>query len=367
MKYLDEYRDPESCRRLLREIRQTVSQCRTVMEVCGGQTHGLLRYGLDQELEGAVRLIHGPGCPVCVTPLESIDFAIELARDEGVLVASFGDMLRVPGSRESLLQVRARTGNVQVVYSPLDAVQLARKTPDRQVVFFAVGFETTTPATALALEQARQLGLTNFSLLVAHVRVQPAMELLAADKQNGIEGFLAAGHVCTVAGFNTYEDFVRRFRIPVVVTGFEPVDLLKGILECVGQIERGEAKVANQYARSVQASGNRQALAIVDQVYQPCDRPWRGLGVVPAGGLRLRPEWAAWDAEQRFTRRLPPAEEPAECRSGEVLAGRIRPTECECFATRCTPDAPLGAPMVSAEGACSAYFRYAFGSTARRS
>ena len=288
MKYLDEYRDPESCRRLLNEIRQTVSQCRTVMEVCGGQTHGLFRYGIDQELEGAVRLIHGPGCPVCVTPLEAIDFAMELARHDGVLVASFGDMLRVPGSRESLLQVRDQTGNVHVVYSPLDAVQLARKTPDRQVVFFAVGFETTAPATALAVQQARQLGLANFTLLVSHVRVKPAMELLAADKNSGIEGFLAAGHVCTVAGFDTYEDFVRRFRIPVVVTGFEPVDLLNGILECVRQIERGEAKVANQYARSVQAGGNRQAMSLVEQVYEPCDRPWRGLGVVPLGGLRLR-------------------------------------------------------------------------------
>ena len=367
MKYLDEYRDPESCRRLLNEIRQTVSQCRTVMEVCGGQTHGLLRYGIDQELEGAVRLIHGPGCPVCVTPLEAIDFAMELARHEGVLVASFGDMLRVPGSRESLLQVRAQTGNVHVVYSPLDAVQLARKTPDRQVVFFAVGFETTAPATAIAVQQARQLGLANFTLLVSHVHVKPAMELLAADKNSGIEGFLAAGHVCTVVGFDTYEDFVRRFRIPVVVTGFEPVDLLTGILACVGQIERGEAKVANQYARSVQAGGNRQAMSMVEQVYEPCDRPWHRTGSRSVGRLAVRAEWAEWDAEKRFTRRLPPAVEPAECRSGEVLAGRIRPTECECFAARCTPDSPLGAPMVSAEGACSAYFRYAFGSTTRGS
>jgi hydrogenase expression/formation protein HypD len=359
MKYLDEYRDPECCRRLLAQIRRTVSRPWTVMEVCGGQTHGFLRYGLDQELAGCVELIHGPGCPVCVTPLESIDFAVELARRGDALVTSFGDMLRVPGSRESLMQVRASTGNVQVVYSPLDAVDLARRTPERQVVFFAVGFETTTPATALAVHQAHDLGLTNFSLLVSHVRVLPAMELLAADPQAGIHGFLAAGHVCTVAGFDSYVDFSRRHRMPVVVTGFEPVDLLSGVLECVEQLERGEARVANRYARSARAAGNQPALGLVADVYEPCDRPWRGLGVVPAGGLRLRAEWATWDAETRFPRQSQAVSEPPECRSGEVLTGRIKPPQCECFGVRCTPESPLGAPMVSAEGACSAYYRYA--------
>jgi hydrogenase expression/formation protein HypD len=359
MKYLDEYRDPEHCHRLLAEIRRRTSQPRTIMEVCGGQTHGLLRYGIDQELAGHVRLIHGPGCPVCVTPLEMIDFAIALARDENVWVTTFGDMIRVPGSRESLLQVRARTGNVRIVYSPLDAVQLAQKNPDQQVVFFAVGFETTAPATALAVKQASQLGLRNFSLIVAHVRVQPAMEMLAGSKDRIVEGFLAAGHVCAVTGFDSYGEFARQYGIPVVVTGFEPLDLLNGILECVRQLENGEATVCNQYKRSVQGGGNRAALELLDDVYQPCDRPWRGLGVVPRGGLRLRETWSDFDAGQRFDTQSQPVAEPPECRSGEVLIGQIKPTECECFGNRCTPDTPLGAPMVSAEGACAAYYRYA--------
>lgn len=359
MKFLDEFRAPESCRRLLERIRAAASREWTIMEVCGGQTHGLLRYGIDQELGGCVRLVHGPGCPVCVTPLESIDFAITLARRDDTLLASFGDMLRVPGSRESLLQVRAATGNVRVVYSPLDAVTLAQKTPDKQIVFFAVGFETTTPATALAVQQASRLGLKNFSLLVSHVRVLPAMELLAGDPGNGINGFLAAGHVCTVGGFDTYEEFTARYKLPVVVTGFEPVDLLTGILECVEQLERHEATVANCYSRSARREGNRAALSLIDAIYEPCDRPWRGLGVVPMGGMRLRAEWAEWDAQRRFQQEMPPVAEPAECRSGEVLTGRIKPPDCECFATRCTPESPLGAPMVSAEGACAAYYRYA--------
>jgi hydrogenase expression/formation protein HypD len=358
MKYLDEYRDPDSCRRLLAEIRRRTSRCWTIMEVCGGQTHGLLRYGIDQLLEGSVRLIHGPGCPVCVAPLEAIDLAIDLAKRPNVWLASFGDMIRVPGSGESLLQVRATTGNVRVVYSPLDAVELARRHPDRQVVFLAVGFETTTPATALAVQQAFRLGLRNFSLLVAHLRVQPVMEMLAEREDNGIQGFLAAGHVCTVVGYQSYEDFARRYRRPVVVTGFEPVDLLAGVLECVRQLERGESRVANQYRRSVRAQGNRRALELVDAVYEVSDRVWRGLGIVPRGGFQLRPEWGAFDAQERFQTGRPPAVESAECRSGEVLTGCIRPTQCECFATRCTPESPLGALMVSAEGACAAYYRY---------
>ncbi|MFV1964944.1 MAG: hydrogenase formation protein HypD, partial [Pirellulaceae bacterium] len=344
--------------RLLAEIRRTVSTPRTIMEVCGGQTHGLLRYGIDQELENCVRLIHGPGCPVCVTPLESIDFAMDLAREEEVWITTFGDMIRVPGSRESLLQVRADTGNVRMVYSPLDAVQLAHRHPDQQVVFFAVGFETTAPATALAVQQAAQLELQNFSLLVAHVRVQPAMEMLAASADRTVEAFLAAGHVCTVAGFDSYEVFARQYQMPVVVTGFEPLDLLNGILECVRQLEQGEASVCNQYRRSAQGAGNRPARDLVDTVYEPCDRPWRGIGVVPGGGLKLRDAWMRFDAERRFHTEPRPVAEPAECRSGEVLIGRLKPTECECFGNRCRPDSPLGAPMVSAEGACAAYYRY---------
>jgi hydrogenase expression/formation protein HypD len=276
-----------------------------------------------------------------------------------VELASFGDMLRVPGSRESLLAVRGSGGHVRIVYSPLDAVKLADQHPGRQVVFFAVGFETTTPATALAVQQAAELGLDNFSVLVSHVRVQPAMEQLAASPDNRVQGFLAAGHVCTVAGFESYQQFVREYRRPVVVTGFEPVDLLAGILECVRQLERGEATVTNCYERSVNAAGNRRAIEIVEDVYEVCDRPWRGLGVVPRGGLRLREKYRALDATKKFGRTPTAVSEPPECRSGDVLTGRIKPTACECFGTRCTPETPLGAPMVSAEGACAAYFRYA--------
>jgi len=328
------------------------------MEVCGGQTHGLLRYGIDTALDGVVQLIHGPGCPVCVTPLEAIDRAIELARRPKITLTSFGDMLRVPGSRESLLQARADGGNVQIVYSPLDAVRYAEQHPDRDTVFFAVGFETTAPATALAVHQAAELGLANFSLIVSHVRVQPAMEMLAVSPDCTVQGFLAAGHVCTVAGFDSYREFVETYQLPVVVTGFEPVDLLSGILECVRQLEHGQAKVANCYGRSAAAAGNRRALEIMDDVYEICDRPWRGLGIVPKGGFRLRQEWIRFDAEKRYGRTFTVVEESCECRSGDVLTGRIKPTECEHFGTRCTPDTPLGAPMVSAEGACAAYYRY---------
>ncbi len=359
MKYVEEFRDPEICRNLVSEIRRTVTQPWTIMEVCGGQTHGLLRYGIDQELEEVVTLIHGPGCPVCVTPLEAIDLAIELAERPGVTMTSFGDMLRVPGSRASLLQARARGGDVRIVYSPLDAVQLAAENPEEQFVFFAVGFETTTPVTALTVHQARKLGLANFSLLVSHVRVQPAMEMLASSPDSVVQGFLAAGHVCAVAGYETYRDFVDRYRLPVVVTGFEPVDLLSGILECVQLLERGEAEVLNRYQRSVSIEGNRHALQMVDEVYEICDRPWRGLGVVPRGGLALRDSWAEFDALRRFPPASLPVVHSTDCRSGDVLTGKIKPTECEHFGGRCTPENPLGAPMVSAEGACAAYYRYA--------
>jgi hydrogenase expression/formation protein HypD len=359
MKFIDEYREPERCARLLSEIREVITRPWTIMEVCGGQTHGLLRYGIDAALEGRVRLIHGPGCPVCVTPLESIDMAIELAHRPDVTLASFGDMLRVPGSRESLLQARAQGANVQIVYSPLDSVRLAEQDRSRHVVFFAVGFETTVPSTALAVQQAAQLGLDNFSLLVAHVRVQPAMEMLGDSRDCAVQGFLAAGHVCTVTGYESYRQFVKKYRLPVVVTGFEPVDLLMGILECVRQLERGEAAVVNCYSRSVAPPGNEHARAIIDEIYEICDRPWRGLGLVSGGGLRIRSEWARFDAQQRIAAATTSVEEPSECRSGEVLIGKIKPTECAHFAVRCTPDSPLGAPMVSAEGACAAYYRYA--------
>lgn len=359
MRFVDEYRNPAACLRLADEIRRIVTRPRTIMEVCGGQTHGLLRHGIDEQLEGVVQLIHGPGCPVCVTPIEEIDFAVSLAQRPGITVASFGDMLRVPGSSESLLQARARGGDVRIVYSPLDAVNIARQQPSQQVVFFAVGFETTTPATALAVQQAAELGLENFSLLVAHVRVLPAMEAVMQDEHCAVEGFLAAGHVCTVDGFNDYHQFARLYRVPVAVTGFEPVDLLTGILECIRRIESGEPIVVNSYGRSVREEGNLYARQVVNEVYEVCDRPWRGLGVIRGGGLRLRERWREFDAASRFSRGDLPMIPATRCRSGEVLTGRIKPTECECFGGECTPESPLGAPMVSSEGACAAYYQHA--------
>lgn len=358
MKQIDEYRRPDRCRALLQKIRRTATRPWSLMEVCGGQTHGLLRWGIEEELCGVVDLLHGPGCPVCVTSLESIDLAVELASRDDLLMTSFGDMLRVPGSRGSLLKARAAGGNVRIVYSPLDAVQLAVRHPEMKVVFFAVGFETTAPATALAVLQADRLGLENFSLLVSHVRVQPAMEQLMREGECRVEGFLAAGHVCSVAGFESYREFVKAYQLTVVVTGFEPVDLLLGILECVTQLESGEAELVNRYERSVEPGGNPHALETVERVYEVCDRTWRGLGPVSDGGLRLREEWQRFDAGKLFKASSLPVLEPAECRSGDVLTGKIRPTQCEAFGTRCTPDSPLGAPMVSSEGACAAYYRY---------
>lgn len=359
MKYVDEYRDPAAAGRLLDEIRRCATRSWTIMEVCGGQTHSLLRYGIDAELAGVVELIHGPGCPVCVTPLEAIDLAGELARRGDVTLVSFGDMLRVPGSHGNLLQARAEGGDVRIVYSPLDAVELARREPGRQVVFFAVGFETTAPATALAVQQAHRMGLTNFSLLVAHVRVQPAMEAIARSPDSRVQGFLAAGHVCTVMGYQSYAAFADQYRLPVVVTGFEPVDLLAGILACVQQLESGRHEVLNCYGRSVRPEGNRAAQDVVQEVYQVADCDWRGLGGLSSGGLELRPEWSSFDARRRFTSSA--AREFIElplCRSADVLCGRIKPPACASFGTSCTPENPLGAPMVSSEGACAAYYRY---------
>ncbi|MDA1013803.1 MAG: hydrogenase formation protein HypD [Planctomycetota bacterium] len=375
MKYIDEFRDAAAAQRLIIEIKKLATRRHVLMEVCGGQTHSLLRYGIDDELRDVVELIHGPGCPVCVTPAEDIDFAVQLAQHEGVTIASFGDMLRVPGTRASLNDARAAGGRVRIVYSPVDAVSLARRNPEQHIVFFAVGFETTAPATAIAALQAQRLGLDNFSLLVSHVRVQPAMEALMLAPGNRVEAFLAAGHVCTITGFESYEEFVNRFRVPVAVTGFEPIDLLEGIRDCVRQRETGTATVTNQYARSVRRSGNEHALAAVDQVYEVTDCPWRGFGVIPKGGFRLRAELKTFDARSRFgeanydnarTARLSGSfalpitatDGCRDCPASDVLAGRMRPGECPQFGTRCTPDSPLGAPMVSSEGACAAYFRY---------
>jgi hydrogenase expression/formation protein HypD len=358
VKFVDEYRDPALGHALLERIRKATTADWTLMEVCGGQTHTILRSGIDRLLPPQLRLLHGPGCPVCVTPLELIDRALAIAALPGVTFCSFGDMLRVPGSTTDLLTVRARGGDVRMVYSPLDAVELARKHPDRQIVFFAVGFETTAPATALAARQARQLGLDNFSLLVAHVLVLPAMESVLESPDNRVQAFLAAGHVCTVTGFEDYHAFAARYRVPIVVTGFEPADLLEGILMAVRQLEEGRHEVENQYARSVRRAGNPAARAAVAEVYEVCDRPWRGMGVLPRSGLRLTDAYREYDAEHRFAIPALQVEEPRACRSGEVLQGRIRPDECEAFGTLCTPEHPLGAPMVSSEGACAAYRKY---------
>jgi hydrogenase expression/formation protein HypD len=359
MKYVDEYRSQAAVERLVGAVRRRATRPWTIMEVCGGQTHGLLRYGIDDALAGLVELIHGPGCPVCVTPLEAIDLAQRISLRDGCTLASFGDMLRVPGSHKSLLDARAEGASVQIVYSPLDAVALAARHRDQDVVFFAVGFETTAPTTALAVMQARKLGLENFSLLVAHVRVQPAMEAVMQSEPCRVEAFLAAGHVSTVMGYEEYDGFVARFGVPVVVTGFEPTDLLSGILACVEQLESRQARVDNQYARSVERCGNRAAQDLVSEVYEVCDRAWRGLGVLPAGGLRLREPFREFDAERRFSSLRLPVIESSDCRAGEVLAGRLKPRDCPSFATHCTPQSPLGAPMVSHEGACAAYYQYA--------
>lgn len=358
MKYVDEYRDPSLARVLVERLQQAATRPWTIMEVCGGQTHSILRAGIDTLLPPGLNLLHGPGCPVCVTPLEQIDRALALARLPDVTLCSFGDMLRVPGSTTNLLHVRAQGGDVRLVYSPLDAVEIARRDPARQVVFFAVGFETTAPATALAALQARQLQLTNFSLLVAHVRVLPAMEAILADPKNRVQGFLAAGHVCTITGFEDYHDLSSRYRVPLVVTGFEPLDLLEGILMTVRQLESGRYEVENQYARSVRPEGNRKAQEIVAEVYEVCDRPWRGMGSLPLGGLSLKPSYRDLDAAHRFAVMDIVTIEPEVCRSAEVLRGLIRPDECAAFGTECTPEHPLGAPMVSGEGACAAYWKY---------
>jgi hydrogenase expression/formation protein HypD len=358
MKYLDEYRDAAVARGLIGRIKRLATRRWVLMEVCGGQTHTIVRQGLDQLLDGAVEMIHGPGCPVCVTPLEQIDKALRLAADPRVIFTSFGDMLRVPGSDCDLQQVRARGGEVRVVYSPLDALELALKHPDKQVVFFAVGFETTAPANAMAVWRARELGIRNFSVLVSHVTVPPAMIAILDAPDNRVQGFLAAGHVCTVMGWTEYEPVAARYRVPIVVTGFEPVDLLEGMYLAVRQLEEGRHEVENQYVRSVRRDGTLPARDLVAKVFRLVDRKWRGIGEIPGSGLALREEFADFDAEYRFGLGDMRVEEPAECRAGDVLRGRLKPFQCPAFGGRCTPEHPLGAPMVSSEGACAAYYNY---------
>jgi hydrogenase expression/formation protein HypD len=358
MELIDEYRDPVAARRYADAIRATVTRPWSLMEVCGGQTHALLRFGIDRLLPPELTLIHGPGCPVCVTPIEMIDKALAIAAHPEVTFCSFGDMLRVPGSNEDLFAVKSRGGDVRVVYSPLDALAIAERHPDRQVVFFAVGFETTAPGNAMAVAEAHRRGLRNFSMLVSHVLVPPAMEAILTSPRRRVDAFLAAGHVCTIMGLDEYAPLAERHRVPIVATGFEPLDLLQGILMCVRQLEEGRAEVENQYARSVRAQGNEAALAVIRDVFQVVPRTWRGIGSIPASGLALRGPYAELDAERRFGVQAVGGRESPECRSGEVLQGLLRPNDCPAFGTRCTPDRPLGATMVSSEGACAAYFRY---------
>jgi hydrogenase expression/formation protein HypD len=359
MRYLDEYRDEADAKRLLGAIRRRVSRDWSLMEICGGQTHTFVRFGIDRMLPDRVRLVHGPGCPVCVTPLEMIDRALEIARRPGVIFASFGDMLRVPGSRDDLLSAKAAGADVRMVYSPLDAVTLAAKHPDREVVFFAVGFETTAPANAAAIREADRRGLGNFSMLVSHVLVPPAMEAILGAEDTRVHAFLAAGHVCAIMGLREYEPLAEHYRVPIVVTGFEPTDLLQGTLMAVDMLEAGRWGVVNQYARAVTREGNRPAQELVASVFTITDRKWRGIGSIPASGLTLRPAFAAFDAERRFGVGTLSSEESPRCVAGAILQGLKKPVECQAFGNDCTPERPLGAPMVSSEGACAAYYNYA--------
>lgn len=362
MKYVTEYRNEALVQDYAAAIAALVTQPWTLMEICGGQTHTIVKYGLDQLLPPEITLIHGPGCPVCVTDAALIDQALTLAAQPEVIFCSYGDMLRVPGTATDLLSVKAQGGDVRMVYSPLDAIALARQHPDRQVVFFGVGFETTAPATAMAVYQARQHQITNFSVLVAHVLVPPAMEVILAAPDCRVQGFLAAGHVCTVTGYEAYPAIAAKYHVPIVVTGFEPVDILQGVYLCVRQLEAGRAEVDNQYARSVQVSGNQPAQQLMEQVFEVVPRVWRGLGSLSQSGLGMREPYRPLDAQVRFCDRLhTQAETPnAEdiCISGLVLQGLKKPPECPAFGSRCRPEHPLGAPMVSTEGACAAYYRY---------
>ena len=358
MKYLDEFHDSARAQKLLAQIHAVTTKPWALMEVCGGQTHSIIRHGIDQLLPKEIELIHGPGCPVCVTPLETVDKALAVAAKPDVIFCSFGDMLRVPGSERDLFAVKSEGGDVRVVYSPLDAVEIAVANPDKQVVFFGIGFETTAPANAMAVVSAQRRGLSNFSMLVSHVLVPPAIEALLVSPVRLVQAFLLAGHVCSVMGTEAYGPLVERFRVPMVVTGSEPLDVLEGIRRAVTQLERGEAFVENAYARAVTAEGNPVAQAVLSDVFEVTDRTWRGIGMIPASGWRLAPRWRSFDAEYRFDVDTLTAPESPLCRSGEVLQGLIKPNQCEAFGKECTPRRPLGATMVSNEGACAAYFQY---------
>ena len=359
MKYLDEYRNADLVKQLLDKIKKTVTCPWSIMEICGGQTHSLVKNGILDLLPEEITMVHGPGCPVCVTAVELIDKAVQIALDSTSILCSFGDMLRVPGSQKSLLKAKADGADVRIVYSPLDAVAIAQKEKNKNVVFFAVGFETTAPPNALSVLQAEKLGLKNYSLLMSHVLVPPAMEALLQDEETQIDGFLAAGHVCTVMGTAEYLPIVQKYKIPIVVTGFEPVDLLKGLYACIAQLEKGVAKLENQYARVVLEEGNQQAKKIVHEVFEVSDRAWRGIGVLPGSGFTLRAAYKNFDADLKFE--LNPIESPAQnqCIAGQILKGLKKPRQCPEFGINCTPEKPIGAPMVSSEGACAAYYNFA--------
>lgn len=359
MKSIDDYRDEVKVRAVFDQLARVVTREWTLMEVCGGQTHSIMRYGIDQLLPKQINLVHGPGCPVCVTPLELIDKALVIAARPDVIFTSFGDMLRVPGSTTDLFQVKARGGDVRIVYSPLDALQIARANPGKQVVFFGIGFETTAPANGMAVFQAKRESLKNFSMLVSHVRVPPAITALMSDPENRVQGFLAAGHVCAVMGYWEYEPLAAQYRTPIVVTGFEPLDIANGILAAVRQLEQGRVEVENAYPRAVTRDGNQPAQKLIAQVFEVCDRKWRGIGEIPQSGWRLRDEFREYDAERRFDVGDLRVNESPLCISGIILQGRKKPNECSAFGKQCTPAKPLGATMVSSEGACAAYYRYA--------
>lgn len=358
MKYVSEYRDADRVRAVIDEIRRTVTRPWTLMEICGGQTHAIVRHGIDQLLPPEIELVHGPGCPVCVTPLEQIDKALAIASLPGVIFCSYGDMLRVPGSGFDLFSVKARGGDVRVVYSPLDAVELAVKNPDKQVVFFAIGFETTAPPNVMSVLQAQRLGLTNYSVLVSHVRVPPAIRAILGSPENRVQGFLLAGHVCAVMGYWEYPPLAEEFRVPMAVTGFEPVDIVQGILATVQLLEVGKVEVANPYSRAVSFEGNRPAQKTIEKVFVECDRKWRGIGTIPMSGWCLRPEFESFNAEKRFAVEAIQAEESPRCIAGQILQGLKKPFDCPAFGKECLPENPLGATMVSSEGACAAYYRY---------
>ena len=358
MKYLTEFRDPELAHAVLDEIHRTITRPWVLMEICGGQTHSIMRYGLDQLLPDEIELVHGPGCPVCVTSIELIDQAQEIASQPGVIFTSYGDMLRVPGSSRDLFSVRASGGDIRVVYSPLDAIEIAQQNPGQQVVFFAIGFETTAPANAMSVIQAKALKLNNFSILVSHVRVPPAMYTILSSPHNRVQGFLAAGHVCTVMGYWEYPPLAKKFGVPIVVTGFEPVDILRGILMTVNQLEEERADVENGYPRLVTYEGNRQAQAVINEVFSECDRKWRGIGEIPLSGWCLRPEFSQFNAINRFSVEQIQPEESSICIAGQILQGLKKPPDCPAFGNQCTPEYPLGATMVSSEGACAAYYQY---------